>query len=352
MRWLIILLLVLATAYLFFWPVPINPRVWEPSEDPGLTGAYAVNDALAAVERYGQDVGNGPEDVAIDNRGRVFVGFIDGRIVRFDNDGYVTEVANTGGRPLGLDFAPDGDLIIADGYKGLLAMNANNELRVLTTEADGVPFAFTDDVDVAEDGTMYFSDGSSKFGPATHGMHDALEHGGHGRLLKYEPATGKTEVLLSGLNFANGVAVGPGEAWVLVNETASYRAHKVWLKGPKAGQSEIFVDALPGFPDGISSDGKGTYWMAIFAPRIAMLDKAAGYPFIRKLTMRLPDFLKPATVQHAIVLGFNENGELIHNLQDAGASPYAPVTSVEEAGGWLYLGSLTAPGYARIKAPQ
>lgn len=351
MRWLIILLLVLVVGYLSLWPVPVDPQRWTPTDDPGLTGPYAVNNALAAVERYGQDAGNGPEDVAIDGQGRVFVGFIDGRILRFDPDGSTTDLVNTGGRPLGLDFAPNGDLIIADGAKGLLALNADDELSVLSTEAEGLPFGFTDDVDVAPDGTIYFSDGSSKFGPETHGMHDALEHGGHGRLLRYEPATGKTEVLMEGLQFANGVAVGPDEAYVLINETLTYRVHRLWLTGAAAGTAEILVDALPGFPDGISSNGQGTYWIAIFSPRIATLDKTAGMPFLRKVSMRLPDFLKPKTAHHGMVLGINEDGEVLHNLQDPSADGYAPITSVEEAGGWLYLGSLTAPGYARIKAP-
>ncbi|MGB1580848.1 MAG: SMP-30/gluconolactonase/LRE family protein [Nevskiales bacterium] len=351
MRWLIIGLLLLITAYLCLWPVPINPHSWEPTADSGFVGPYAVNNALAGVERFGQAAGNGPEDVAIDDRGRVFVGFIDGRIVRFDNDGYQTTVANTGGRPLGLDFAPNGDLIIADGYKGLLAMNSKNELRQLASEAEGLPFAFTDDVDVAADGSIYFSDASSKHDPSTHGMNDALEHGPHGRLLRYEPATGATEVLLSGLYFANGIAVGPDEAYVLVNQTMSYDVLRHWLKGPKAGTTEVFIDQLPGFPDGISSNGKGIFWLVLFGPRNPILDKTANLPFLRKVIYRLPEFVKPKIMPHAIVLGLNENGEVVHNLQYASPEAYAPVTSAEEAGGWLYMGSLTAPGYARIKAP-
>ncbi len=350
MRWIIGLLVVLI-GYLCFWPIAVDPQAWEPSPDPGLVGPYAVNDALAAVKRHGQGAGQGPEDVAIDSRGRVTVGFIDGRIVRFGLKGEVEELANTGGRPLGLDFAPNGDLIIADGYKGLLALNANNQLRVLTTEADGLPFAFTDDVDVADDGSIYFSDASSKHGPATHGMADAIEHGAYGRLLRYEPSTGKTEVLMDGLYFANGVAVGPNERYVLVNETMSYRVQRYWLKGPRAGSAEIFIEGLPGFPDGISSNGRGNFWLAIFAPRNPLLDKTAGLPFLRAMMERLPAFMKPTTVPHAIVLGLNESGEVIHNLQDASESAYAPVTSVEEAAGWLYLGSLTASGYGRIKVP-
>ena len=65
----------------------------------------------------------------------------------------------------------------------------------LATEADGVPFAFTDDLDIASDGRIYFSDASSKFHQPDYIL-DLLEARPHGRLLRYDPSTGKTEVLL------------------------------------------------------------------------------------------------------------------------------------------------------------
>jgi sugar lactone lactonase YvrE len=44
-----------------------------------------------------------------------------------------------------------------------------------------------------------------------------------GRLLKYNPATNETTVLLKGLRFANGVALSSDESFVLVNELALVR---------------------------------------------------------------------------------------------------------------------------------
>ncbi len=98
--------------------------------------------------------------------------------------------------------------MVADGYRGLLRVNpGSGRVEVLTDGADGVPFRFTDDVDVASDGTIYFTDASSKFGPAMHARDDIIEHGGHGRFLKFDPASGATTVLIDGLQFANGVAL-------------------------------------------------------------------------------------------------------------------------------------------------
>ena len=41
------LVMVLLTAYLLAWPVPINPGAWMPPIAPELTGVYAQNSELS-----------------------------------------------------------------------------------------------------------------------------------------------------------------------------------------------------------------------------------------------------------------------------------------------------------------
>ena len=55
-----------------------------------------------------------------------------------------------------------------------------------------------------------------------------------GRLLRYDPARGRTDVLADGLWFANGVALAPDESYVVVVETMRARLLRVWLRGPQA----------------------------------------------------------------------------------------------------------------------
>lgn len=344
--------LVILTAYLLFWPVPIEPVSWQAPSAPALEGIYEINDKLASVERHATDVGTGPEDVAVDALGQIFVGYEDGRIVRFDARGEnPLELANTGGRPLGLDFDPDGNLIIADGYKGLLRMDMSGSLEVLTTEADGLPFGFTDDVDVAENGLIYFSDASTKFGPAMKARDDIIEHGGHGRLLQYDPDRGITHTLISDMQFANGVAVCPNDECVLVTQTGSYDVVRYWLKGARAGTQDVFFSNLPGLPDGISSDGMGGYWVALFTPRNALLDWLSDKPFLRKVAWRMPDILQPQPAPHAFVLRLDSDGNVTDNLQHLGSDSFHPVTSVEQFRDTLYLGSLNQSAYATLPWP-
>jgi hypothetical protein len=178
-----------------------------------------------------------------------------------------------------------------------------------------------------------------------------LEHQPHGRLLRYDPASGSVTRLLGGLHFGNGVAVGPEEAYLLVAETFAYRVTRYWLAGPRAGQAEPFIDDLPGFPDGVSYNGEGRFWVALFAPRNALLDALADWPRVRGLLARLPTWLLPAPARYAHILGLDTDGRLVHDLRDP-EGHYAPISSARQQGDWLYLGSLTEAGIGRVARPR
>ncbi|MGD9387267.1 MAG: SMP-30/gluconolactonase/LRE family protein [Gammaproteobacteria bacterium] len=350
----VLLAVIIATlVWLTTSPVPIEPVAWDAPLAPALEGPYAANDRLAAVRRVGRGVGLGPEDVEIARDGTVYVGYEDGRIARFVPGLGSPEVfARTGGRPLGLELDPSGRLVVCDGHRGLLRVATDGTIEVLAAEADGLPFGFTNDLDIAADGTIYFTDASWKFGPEMKARDDVLEHGGNGRLMKYDPATGGVTVLLDGLQFANGVALAPDGNSLLVAQTGSYNVLRYWLAGERAGTHEIFIDNLPGIPDGISSNGRDTYWLALFTVRNPMLDAMSGLPWLRKVVYRMPQFLQPQPAPHAFVLGLSLDGEVTHNLQHDGSGSFAPVTSVTEAGGRLYLGSLTQDAFGVLKLPQ
>jgi sugar lactone lactonase YvrE len=349
-----ILLLIIAAslAYLLLWPVPISPAAWTPPTAPELAGPYAKNNRLAGVQRLDTGSGFAPEDVALDAQGRIYGGLEDGHIMRLEPDGaHATVFANTHGRPLGLIFDRAGNLIVADANNGLLSVSANGSITTLSTEANGVPFRCTNDLDVAADGTVYFTDASSKF-PLANFTADMLEHQGNGRFLAYDPKTKTTRVVLGDLCFANGVAVSPDQSFVLVVETGKYQVHRVWLKGPKSGQSDIFIDNLPGFPDGILSNGRDKFWLALVTPRDPIYDRLLPHPFARKIVARLPRFLQPAPKRYAFVLGLDMSGRVVANLQDGSKECYAEIANVVEHNGMLYFGSIGESAIGRIALPK
>lgn len=328
-----------AAAYLVIAPSPIDPLAWEAPPIPLMSGALEPNDTLMKAELIGKGAIHGPEDTAVDAEGRLYASLHNGQVVRFASDGQPSVFADTQGRPLGMDFDRQGNLIVADAYKGLLSINPQGQIRVLSTSADGVPFAFTDDLDIASDGRIYFSDASDKFQQPDY-LLDLLEARPHGRLLRYDPATDSTEVLLKDLYFANGVALSANEDFVLVNETYRYRISRYWLKGEKAGQHDIFIDNLVGLPDNLQGDRAGTFWVALPTPRLASTDLLHRQPWAKNLLAKLPRALWPKPQDYGLVLALNENGEIIHSLHDTSGTHLRMITSAKPVGNHLYLGSL------------
>jgi len=334
-------LVAVALAYLLLAPVPITPGAWTPPVAPTLTGQYQQNTRLTPVQRLSLGGGHKPEDVALDADGRIYGGSEDGRIIVLQRDGTQPRVfANTGGRPLGLAFDPAGNLIVADAIKGLLSVNKSGEVKVLAVEADGVRFGCLNDLDIAADGRIYFTEASNKF-PMSQFTNDLLEHQPNGRLLALDPGSQKPRTLLRGLYFANGVAVSPDQSFVLVVETGMYRVRRVWLKEPKLGYDDIFIDNLPGFPDGISSNGHDRFWLSLVTPRQELFDRTLlPHPFLRKVVARLPKFLQPASQRYSFVVGLDQSGRVVENLQNGSADCFAEIANAVERNGNLYLGSI------------
>lgn len=351
--------------YTLLAPSPIDAAAYEPAPGRPLTGVLTPDEALRSTVLLAQGRVRGPEDVAVDAAGRIYGGQENGRIVRVTSTPTVSgpEVvetfADTGGRPLGLAWDAAGNLLVADAVRGLLSVNPDGELTDLTSEADGEPYGFTDDVDVAPDGTVYFSDASSEYGVHEY-LYDLMEARPHGRLLAFDPVTAVTTVLLDDLYFANGVAVSPDGEFVLVNETYRYRIRRLWLRGPKAGTSEIFIDRLPGFPDGIStrpamgtaSDGRVTFWVAMFTVRNPLMeDFFHPRPWWKERLALLPRILWPRPEPYGLVLGLDRDGEIVEALHDPGGRQVRTITSVEEVDGALYLGNLHGDWIGRWTPP-
>ena len=138
---------------------------------------------------------------------------------------------------------------------------------------------------------------------------------------------------------------------MLVNETSRYRVRKLWLRGPRAGEDEILVDNLPGFPDNIRRSPRDTYWVALYGPPSEQLDALLARPFLRSVVWRLPEALQPEPPHVARVLEIDAEGKILRSLQASGEGVYAPVTCAVEHQDQLWLGSLSARGIGRYRLP-
>ena len=315
----------------------------------------APNGELEVAERlvHGQIVG--PESVAIDKEGRIYAGTTDGKIVRMrpalhgeaPQPGESVEVfTETNGRPLGMRFAPNGDLIVADVMKGLLRVDSTGAIEVLMRTAEGTPMLFLNDVVVASTGVIYMTD-SSTWGYGGQ-VNDILEAIPAGRVIRYDPATKTAVVIARGLAFANGLALAADESYLLVAETARYRIARVWLQGDKRHLVETFVDNLPGFPDNISLSPRGTWWVAMFSVRKPLLDLVHPFPMLKDILSGLPEALRPRHRSYGLVFEMDGTGRALRSFHDATGKRFRDVSSALESDGHLYIGTLTGTAIGRI----
>lgn len=340
--------------YLVFWPVAVDPIAWQAPVNTGYSGDFSPNQALSKITRIElqddkqlSDVLNndiGPEDLALNKNGLVYFGLLNGDIKFLDSEGNIQPWVNTGGRPLGIEFDQQGNLLVADAFNGLLSISPDGKITTLVDSVDGIAINYADDVDIASNGNIYFSDASSKFHAKQYGTYaasllDINEHGGHGRIIEYNPATNVSTVLAQGINFANGVTLSHDEQSVLFNETGTYRVMRLGLNGQQRGNLEVVIDNLPSFPDNIAKGSNGVYWLGLVSPRSKPLDLLSGSPNMRKVIQRLPEILRPKAQHYGHLVAINDAGEVIHNLQDP-LGKYGHTTGALEVGDKLYVSSL------------
>jgi sugar lactone lactonase YvrE len=310
-------------------PREVAPVVWNPP--PAVAPRQAVSAEVSVIRLPGE----GPEDVLVGTDGSVLTGLLDGRILRVSADGQtISTLCETGGRPLGLEWLPDGTLLVCDAYRGLLQVDAQGNVHTLATEAEGRTFVFCNNAAVTADGTIYFTDSSARFS-VDRWKADLLEHSDTGRLLRRTP-DGKIDVLRNGMSFPNGVALSADETRLFVAETSSYRLLSMDLPGGELTEAA----PLRGFPDNIARGSDGLIWVAVASPRDAVLDFLLPRPpVLRKLAWAVPDVLLPQPKKVIDIQAYDESGRLVHDVSTRNGDFFMP-TGVREHDGRVWLGSL------------
>ncbi|WP_107774543.1 SMP-30/gluconolactonase/LRE family protein [Nocardioides sediminis] len=292
--------------------------------------------------------GPGAEDVVVTPDGHVYTGTEDGSIFRLSPDGQeIRRVAHTGGRPLGLELFEDGDLLVCDARRGLLVVHdpeGDASVETLAASVDGVPIRFCNNAAIAADGTIWFSDSSTRYG-IDQWKDDFVQDTRTGRLLRRDP-DGAVTVVLDGLAFANGVALSLDERFVAVAESGARTVVRRWLQGPRAGERDLLVGDLPGYPDNISRGSDGLIWVTIGSPTDPVVERLQRAPLLlRRAVTRIPQRFQPAPAQTIRVQAYDDDGTLVHDV-DLDEPGYHMVTGVREHAGRVWMGSLHEPAVA------
>lgn len=312
----------------------------------------------------------GPESVAFDPMGRgPYTGVADGRVVFWDGDKWndfaytsanrseslcglkpspLSYVKNEHicGRPLGMRFDKStGDLYIADAYFGLMKVGPEGGLATsLTTEAEGVPLGFTNDLDIDADGNIYFTDSSTNY-KRRNFLQLVFSSEDTGRVLKYNAKTKETTVLIRNLQFPNGISLSKDGSFLVFCEGSVGRLTKYWLKGEEAGTWEPLA-VLPGFPDNVRTNEKGEFWVAVHCRRSIYAHILGQYPKLRHAWLKLPISAKIHFLMqiggrpHAVVVKYSPEGKLLQILEDRPGKVVKAVSEVEEKDGKLWMGSV------------
>ncbi len=288
----------------------------------------------------------GAEDVVVAPDGTVYTGTEDGALWALDPAGGSTRrVADTGGRPLGIELLDGGDLLVCDAARGLLRVSTDSGgVEVLVDRVAGRAMRFCNNAAVAADGTIWFSDSSLHFG-VDQWKDDFVQHTRSGRLMRRD-IDGTVTVVLDGLAFANGVALSADDSFVCVAETRARTVVRLWLTGPRAGERDHLAQDLPGYPDNISRGSDGLIWVSVASPVDPLVERLGSAPMLlRKAVTRIPEALQPKPKHTIRVQAFAGDGRLVHDL-DIDHPGFHMVTGVREHGGRVWVGSLHEPSVA------
>ena len=337
------------------WPSPIDGRAFYSGPMPELTGPFAPNRLLEACRRISVGEMVHADKLLVDEVGRVYAGDETGRILRLVPDGrggYSLEVfAEPGGRPMELDFDPEGNLVVADLHGSHFLIDGKRGSRRLPT-MEGLPSG-TAGVAVARDGTFYYGAHTERYADSdqVEAFMSMLAAEPSSELRAFDPKTGEVRTLVGDLLLPVGVELSANEDFVAVAEFFAYRVTRYWLTGPRAGTSDRLIENLPGVVDGLASDGRGTFYLTLPAYRTPALDWMHQHPWVKAQLAKLLPFLlglglAPAATP-GVVLALDESGRVLRSFQDPDGTQVSSVTAAEYHAGDLYLSSIAGDWIAR-----
>ena len=160
----------------------------------------------------------GPEGPAIDSEGRLhLVSAEDAAIVRVSEDGEVTKVAETEGRPNGLVFNANGDMFVADAeLKAILRIRPNGKTEVFADDYQGTGFGGPNDLCFLPNGDLLFTD------PVRRPQPDPAIS----PVYKISP-DGVVGAFANDLAYPNGIAVSSNGTQVFVSESRAQRKERL-----------------------------------------------------------------------------------------------------------------------------
>eukprot|EP00919_Chromeraceae_sp_WS-2016_P008662 GHVR01020338.1.p1 GENE.GHVR01020338.1~~GHVR01020338.1.p1 ORF type:complete len:396 (+),score=86.53 GHVR01020338.1:63-1250(+) len=252
-------------------------------------------------------------------------------------------------------------IVFLDAIKGVAVTNLDRTFRILSnmvddahTRGDIESIGFADDLDIATDGKIYFSDAAPHL-PPMYGadikvnlVHDAggnfLDGKHKGRVLVYDPLTKKTTTLFSGLWFANGVALSKDQNKLYVAEL--YR-NQLWEYDLKTKEASVVIKSFPGHLDSISLgiEDEDVLWVSTPVITSPLHETIANSRLLRIIFTFIPFSLLPKNNFNALIKVNIKNKNIIgiylsNSKKKSKERNVLCQTSPTEYEGKVYLGNL------------
>jgi ribose transport system permease protein len=333
-----------------------------PETAVGSGSPYEVNDKLSDAIGIGVGQLDGPEDVILDEEDNLYCGSRHGDVLRFfppDHERFEV-YAHIGGHPLGMAFNRERELVVCVGGMGLYKITKDRDVVKLSDETnrslwsviDDSRMRIADDLDIAPDGRIFFSEATIRYNTEEWPL-DSLEGRGNGRIIEYDPRNGKTHTIIPNLKFANGVCMAyDGESFFFA-ETYGCCIKRYWFAGPKTGKIEDVIANLPAVPDNINRASDGNYWCGLVGMRTPTFDLALRMPrFRRRMVYRVAqdEWMLP-NLNTGCLIKFDIEGNILECFWDRGGEKHPSITSIREHRGYLYLGGLFNSRIGKWKIP-
>lgn len=137
------------------------------------------------------------------------------------------------GHIMGMETDPNNPsiLYIADSYHGILKLDLKERGKMVSVVDSNQsipnvpPMKLISDMAVLSNGSIFFTDASSKFG-RNEVVYEVFEGQDNGKLLHYNPVDKTVQMVASGLHFPSGVCASHDESFLLVSEATRARIQK------------------------------------------------------------------------------------------------------------------------------
>ena len=219
---------------------------------------------LAAIERIatGFRFTEGPVWFG-DTRGLIFADIPNDALLRWDEEtGQVAPLRKPAGNTDGNTRDREGRLISANlGSRTLTRTEHDGSITVLADAFEGTRLTGPNDVVVARDGSIWFSDNGA--GIRGNYLGDKAEKELPFRVYRLDPVTRDLRVAVDDMARPNGLCFSPDESRLYVVDTPNPGAKltRVYdMAGGMPRQGRTFFDAHPGHADGIRCDTQGNVW--------------------------------------------------------------------------------------------